>query len=834
MKILMKYLLRQLIEKKFRSFLVFFSLVLTTALFFTSLAVTDTISNINLKMHRSEFGNADIRIFPKDEFGASSYVALSRAKSIKNEAEYIIGTLNATAVYEPNHDERIYASVIGTTIEDVKSHNPITLEDDNELSLLGPNEVIISQAVAQKYHLIVGSEVKLELNGRKRPFVVSGIAEKEGIFLSERGTAIFIMAKQTLSRIYGTTSDQSTNIYIKLKDEEVKDQLIKKLQSDYIQCEVTEALNSSDLSQSMTEIQVPLKLVTIMVVLMSIFIIFTSFKVISIERLPIIGTFRSVGATKKKAMLLMSIESVIFGIVGGALGSLAGTVVLYVIVNVLGSGEINSIKTIPSYPLIYHLYAFVFAVSLSYFSALIPIKSIFKASTKDIILNTVSRENKRSKWWLFIGTSLFALAVMIPRFIPDHTLIVLIIDNTCIVCILVSVIMLIPYIIQMTVPILDKVFAFCGEDAKVATKNIRDNKNILNIIGLLAIGLSTLMLISTIQTSFIDSIVNIYSKSVKYDLMLSHRQSEKMFVRKMMRMEGILDATGAVSERHVEIIDHNLSINWMVGIDEQHFFDHFDMNLSQEAQKNIEKLGQDRNIIIGTVLKNKLGVKLGDPLRIKLGDKEYTYKIIGFLDTLYMSGNIGLISERNMMRDGGYQYYTEIYVKTSKSPDLVQSELKKRYLKDLFLIYTRQELLIANKEGVEKVFSILKSYSQLTMVIGIIGIINNFLVSFIERKKGLAIYRSIGMSGKQLKKMLILEGVSSGVIGGTVGLIAAIPMIGIMPKVMGKIVGPMEMKYSFSLLTGYFLAAIGIMTLASIIPSMKASKISIIETIKME
>ncbi len=52
------------------------------------------------------------------------------------------------------------------------------------------------------------------------------------------------------------------------------------------------------------------------------------------------------------------------------------------------------------------------------------------------------------------------------------------------------------------------------------------------------------------------------------------------------------------------------------------------------------------------------------------------------------------------------------------------------------------------------------------MRIGIFGVLNNFLISFMERKRYLAIYRSVGMSREQIVKMVFIEGLSGGIIGG--------------------------------------------------------------------
>lgn len=69
---------------------------------------------------------------------------------------------------------------------------------------------------------------------------------------------------------------------------------------------------------------------------MSVFIIFSSYKVITLERLPVIGTFRSIGASEKTTTKILLLESLIYGITGGLLSIPLGYGILKLILNGLG------------------------------------------------------------------------------------------------------------------------------------------------------------------------------------------------------------------------------------------------------------------------------------------------------------------------------------------------------------------------------------------------------------------------------------------------------------------------------------------------------------------
>ncbi len=73
----------------------------------------------------------------------------------------------------------------------------------------------------------------------------------------------------------------------------------------------------------------------------------------------------------------------------------------------------------------------------------------------------------------------------------------------------------------------------------------------------------------------------------------------------------------------------------------------------------------------------------------------------------------------------------------------------------------------------------------LSFIVGTVGILNFFnatLTSIITRRREFAMLQAVGMTGKQLKSMLVYEGLSYGFYAGIVSLIVTLimdPLVGI-------------------------------------------------------
>jgi len=108
------------------------------------------------------------------------------------------------------------------------------------------------------------------------------------------------------------------------------------------------------------------------------------------------------------------------------------------------------------------------------------------------------------------------------------------------------------------------------------------------------------------------------------------------------------------------------------------------------------------------------------------------------------------------------------------------------------------------------------------------------MISFIERKRSIAILRSVGLSKKQTLKMIMIEALTGGCIGGIAGIVGGILMLSTVPHLMQAIDVPLALHYTWSFFINSLIGGIIIALLASISPASKTSKLNIIEAIKYE
>jgi putative ABC transport system permease protein len=180
------------------------------------------------------------------------------------------------------------------------------------------------------------------------------------------------------------------------------------------------------------------------------------------------------------------------------------------------------------------------------------------------------------------------------------------------------------------------------------------------------------------------------------------------------------------------------------------------------------------------------------------------------------------------------RYYEDIMIKTTQDPGVVEKRLKDKFSRNRPFIMTMHDMEQRNMQSNAQMFFILQGFSVLALIIGIFGVFNNLIISFIERKRSLAIMHSVGMSNFQSLQMIFIESISAGIIGGTVGIMAGLLLISLVPLVIRSLNITMSMHYSLPQFVFALLAGVIITVVASISPALKSAKLNIIEAIKYE
>lgn len=840
MNIILKYIIRSSMEKKFRTLLIILAIAISGALFYASFAIKENLEITYTKTFLQTVGSADILIQPNED-STSEFFSDQLVQRVKGETTYIVNRINKVLSYKISTKRYDMISVVGMELEDYKKINTLALLSSKNLEPFTGNKIIISKETAAYYHLELGDMMTFKINDRLRKYEIVGIAGAQGLFMNEAFMKYGLVPYDKLSD-YLDTNHYPNTIYIKAKEKSAVPQLIEEIQQLYPKYEVKEPFTQEDLDEQTSMLSMSLLFITVMVSFMSVFIIYSSFRVIMIQKMPHLGTFRSVGADKKKINEVMFLESAIYGILGGILASVIGILLSYLLSVFTMPEELKAIGTKVEIKISMSkvILGFLMANLICFMSTFMPILQVSKKPIKEIVLNITTQTKKKGKNKTALGIILLLIGGIVPFYMQDNQLNALLGMIIAMPAVSMGSIYIMPAVMEMMVrffmPIMSLLF---GNIGKIAVRNVRKDKSLLNSSTLIMIGVSVLILVNSLTNNLTQELMVAVSNLITSDVSVSMRDLDNSIVSHLRSNKNVKEVVGYNQIVGLPVTGFAADVSCVHGVRDEDFFKIWDIQIMGDQEKIVAELQKGRNVVVSKTIQKRNKLKIGDEIELDFGEykgEKRKYKVIGVTDTIMDAGSYMMIGQKYMQMDRNYYYYDDVGILLNEDVDRESfiDQIKKDYKDKDVNLSTREEVSKNLHDSMAEMTSLVTGFAMIAICVGCVGILNNFVISFIERKRSLAVLKSIGMNKKQVKKMLLIEGAIVGIVGATVGLLGGTLSFNIGPLFMTIGNVDMHLKHYPNLFIIYIIGGFIVSVVASISPAQSSSKLNIIEEIKFE
>lgn len=153
-------------------------------------------------------------------------------------------------------------------------------------------------------------------------------------------------------------------------------------------------------------------------------------------------------------------------------------------------------------------------------------------------------------------------------------------------------------------------------------------------------------------------------------------------------------------------------------------------------------------------------------------------------------------------------------------------------LKDYVVIevLTNAEYADAQVGQIQMLLNIVYGLLGLSIVIGILGIINTLAMSVFERTREIGLMRAIGLSKSQLWQLITVESVFTAVFGALLGAFLGI-LLGIIIQHSQRDLGLVELAIPFDVIGGMFAASAVVGVIAALAPAWWATRLDLLKAI---
>ncbi|PPK78855.1 ABC-type lipoprotein release transport system permease subunit [Lacrimispora xylanisolvens] len=824
MRIIIKYILINGKEHKARTAVMLLSILISSTLLFVSFSLASSYESAQEKMARGMSGSATVSIHAPGESDSLKIEDIPVLPLISAK----VGMLKESCFY---HENGYYETVdlIAADLSQLDEINKPRLLDGRELKDFSGRKIILPDRFTLKYGIKKGDKITLQIGGNPVCFEVAEIAAYDTVFLRKTRGATALLPLSTLSGLFNRT-DGYNEILIKPAKGVSTADLINGLESVLPdgRFQVSEIINETQIKADARQKSMPFFLISFFSLTISVFIIYSSYKVITLDRLPVIGTFRSIGATQKAVTRILLLESLLYGSIGGLFGIPVGMAVLKLILHGMGKSLPQGIE-IPVVITPFSIIAsFTTAFAISLLSAWIPVCRASRLPIKEVVLGTVEEPSPPRHLIIGSGSILFLISIFVPKLVPENMLNLA--GGFSLSGLIAATILIIPLLTNLVSIGLEWVYGLLSHNiGRLAARNMRDNKNITQNITLLFISISAVIAISVVG-DFVNTYISDVFKGAELQGFADGQMTPE-FVDQVKNIDGVhkvlplfvykneLHGNGVLFSR-LEATDNLEWYNSMLAL-------HYTKPLMEEQA--VSAFAANRSILLSESCLKRTGLTVGDTLTLSNGSAAASYVITGSFKSRATDVEAVIPCSYAAIDFGMKNYGFLAY--TATDPDGVMIQIRDLFGNTQNWSRTVKEF---NEDAHSTVGAFLKPMHSLTyfiLLLAAIGVINNLLINYMQKRRTIAMYHSIGLSIRQNRRMTVIESFSCGMLGAAISIFVSYMEI----RTIFIVAGPkITMEPALSARTFLMAGASGILiTLSgSVIPIIKSRQMKIIEEIK--
>ncbi len=730
---------------------------------------------------------------------------------------------------------------------------------DPLLFLARPDSILLTKELAEREGIKIDQSIQVQTVRGIRTFRVRGLLNPEGPAKTMGGN-IAIMDYPAAQMAFGKEGRIDRIDVSLVRGEEletVRDRIKKVMPEGYNV--VTPEGRTRQVELLVANFQKNINLISFIAVFVGMYLIYNAVSISVVQRRKEIGILRALGTTRNEILSLFLSETVVLAIVGSAIGVGVG---IFFARSAIGAvtGAVSELyvrtsvaEIAISWPSL--IMGFAIGIIASLGAALFPAVASTRISPISAIRSVpysedgfLSHAKLRLTSLLFVSCALVLLFLYttFPSSPVLHTTATMF---GATILLLLGISLAMPTLLQVFLTFFRKALSSrVGASGRLAGLNLQKNIG-RNAVAAAAIfyGISVFVSSAGIIYSTKTSVIEWIDSYVRGDIIVTSghpvastgAQNIPMPVEMWKDIEKVPGVLSADPFRKI-YVDYGRRRILLLVLDIVRRMEYSPFLIANGSRDDMKRLLPGGNYIaMNEALSKQEHLKLGDTITLPTpqGPVVFTIAVIN-VDYSSDSGSI-------LMDIHTYQRYWKEYladsfsikVKPGKNVQIVRNEIAGRFGKDrkLFALPSK-EFRGEIRKIIDQGFVVNHAINAITLLIAGLGIIVTLLASVLERTREIGILRSMGMLRSQVSRVVVVESMLLGVIGGSLGAAAGM-IIGWMSLegfLRSDYGASMRYHVDFTSIFWALVLSILLAALAGLYPARRAAKTNIVEALSYE
>ncbi len=729
---------------------------------------------------------------------------------------------------------------------------------DPLLFLAKADSILITREMAKREGIRIDQTIRIETVAGVRPFRVRGLLDPEGPAKAMGGSIAImdIYAAQMAFGMEGRIDRIDVSLRRGVDLESVKKRIEAALPEGY-RVDTPEG-RTRQVEILLSSFQRNIDLVSYIAVFVGMYLIYNAVSIAVVHRRREIGVLRALGTTRAQIVRLFLGETFVLAVVGSALGVVFGVFLAQSLVGAFGRivSEMFMRTSVSGISINWSnlFMGFLSGIITSLVAGIFPALSSARITPISAIRSIpYSEEGMLTHRRLMIGSALFiALSAAVlalyesPVSARFHSVNIIFFSM---LSLLVGISLATPFVLRLFLNVYHRLFAVrLGPVARLAGLNLL--KNITrNSVAAAAIfyGIAVFVSTSSFMYSTKQSVIAYLDNVVKAEILvtsghpLSTTGSQNIpmpldLMDEIGRTPGVL----SVDPFRKIYIDYQGKRALLLVLDVKRRMSYTKFTVVRGDKEGLPKLlpGQDA-VAVNEALAAQYGIKPGDRITIPTPVGPIAFNVAAVIVEYSSDSGTLLMDISAYQKYWGERLVDTIAVRVKPGEDIiaVRDAIQQKFGsgRKLFVLAS-WEFKREVRKMLDQIFIFDHMLNIITLTIASLGIIITLLASVLERTREIGILRSIGMLKKQVSRIVVLESMLLGVVGGALGCVAGV-MLGWMTLegfYRADYGGSAEFFIPFVSIAWALVMSAGLSALAGIYPARRAAKTNITEALAYE
>lgn len=724
--------------------------------------------------------------------------------------------------------------------------NPLTLTAGRWAE--NDRQVVVDRGVAEKEGFEVGDKVGVSALGPTRRFTISGIAQFGSVpSLGAATVAVFTVPEA--QRLLGKQGRLDV-VFVAARPgfdpRQVVDQIRPLLPPNtQVQTGSEQAKeNSKDIDQALQFIRYFLLAFAAIAVLVGAFVTFNTISITVSQRIREFATLRSLGASRRQVLRSVLIEGFGIGVLASVVGLFAGLGLakgLEAIFNGLGislptAGLVLETRTVAI--------SLVLGIGVTVVSSVVPALRATRippiaAMREGATLPQSAVSRRRGPIVavvLLLGAGLLAYGCF--GTLGTLTAIELI-GAGCLAMFVGFGLGAAKAVLPLATAVGEPARRFGGEAGRLASENATRNPiRTARTAAALMIGLALVTVVATLGAGLQSSDRDALNSSVESDYVVTSKNGFEPFPAAAgAALPGApgVDLVSNVRGDQAKVFGGESIVNGVA----PSFGRVFNLNWSEGSDAVLARLGIDGAVVEKSIAEdNHLRIGTRFSLRTPSGQLLHV-RVAGIQepsDVQKIDPLVGKVLISEAAFDRSFPRPSSIYafVDTAGGESATNTAALERALRPFpdAVVYTKAAWVDKRASGIDELLNLLYVLLALSVIVSLFGMVNTLVLSVFERTREIGMLRAVGMTRRQVRRMIRQESVITALIGAGLGLPLGILLAAVFTQALS------DSGIGFSLPIGslivFTIVAILAGILAAVIPARRAARLDVLKALHYE